>query len=95
MSHDLYMKLVDLYAGGELPKELEDELKAASIGDKELSHEMATLRHTVDLLHSIPEPEFTEESFQRVLMSLYARGVEADPKITAPAHMQLYLPIAG
>lgn len=77
MSNDFYRKLVDLYAAGELPQELKEELEAAAITDRELSHDMATLTTTVETLQSMPKPEFTEESFQRVLIRLYARHCQA------------------
>ncbi len=95
MDSELYNKLVDLYAAGELPSELEDEMKVAAFTNKELSHDMATLRSTVEMMKALPQPAFTEESFQRILMKLYARGIDIQPKVSAPSHMQFYLPIAG
>lgn len=93
---ELQKRLADLYAGEELAQEMEDALNAAAFLDKDLSHDLATLRHTVKLLRSAEEPEFTEESFQRILMKLYAKsGVDVQPNVTAPSHMQYYLPIAG
>jgi len=92
---ELYGKLVDLYAGDELPSELRDELEAAAYGDPALSHEMATLRLTVQMVREIPAPEFTEESFHRILMRLYTRGVPARPSAPVPSHMQYRLPING
>jgi anti-sigma factor RsiW len=72
---ETYKKLVDLYAGHELTDELNAELESASLADPELAADMASLRLTVDALQSTPEPEFTEESYQRILMKVYARGV--------------------
>lgn len=95
MNQEHYRKLVDLYAGRELPQELEDELEWAAFAEADLSHDMATLRRTVDLLRSTPAHEFTEESYQRILMTLYARGVDIHPTAQAPSHMQLGLPIQG
>lgn len=95
MERDYYQKLVDLYAGRELPEELERELEDASMADRDLSYDMATLRRTVDLLRSNPGGEFTEESYQRVLMRLYARGGDLDIQTPAPAHLQYHLPIQG
>ncbi len=40
MKKDLYMKLVDLYAGQELSTELSSELEEAAISDPELAYEM-------------------------------------------------------
>jgi hypothetical protein len=93
MNSEFYKKLVDLYAGRELPAELEDQMDLAAFNDQELSHDMASLRRTVDVLHSDHGPEFTEESYQRILMKLYARGVDVKPRAMEPAHLQLQLPI--
>lgn len=95
MNSELYSKLVDLYAGRELPQELEDEMEWAAFGDAKLSHDMSTLRTTVDLLRQQPAPAFTEESRQRILMNLFTRGVEIESPIQEPAHLQLGLPISG
>ena len=93
---DLYNKLVDLYAGRELPSEMESEMEARASQDPELAHEMLTLRATVDALHtSMDDVDFTEESYQRILMKVYARGVEMQPNSPSPAHLQYYLPIQG
>lgn len=91
----LYRKLVDLYAGSELPAELEEEMEAAGFRDKELSHDMTTLRQTVELMRTSPRPALTEESMQRILMKLYSRGVDIQPKAPEPMHLQYHLPIAG
>ena len=92
---DFYNKLVDLYAGRELPSELETEMEARASVDGELAHDMLTLRATVDALKSsMDDVEFTEESYQRVLMKVYARGVEMQTNPT-PAHLQYHLPIQG
>ena len=92
----MFEKLVDLYAGEELPLELEDELTRTAYTDPTLSHDMATLKRTVRTLKSLEVPEFTEESFQRILMKLYAKsGVDVQPEVKAPSHMQYFLPIAG
>ncbi len=95
MNKDIYSKLVDLYAGDELPTELKEELEKAAFNDRDLSHEMATLRTTVELIRSQDTPEFTEESFQRILMKMYARGVDPQTKTPIPSHLQFHLPIAG
>jgi hypothetical protein len=95
VNNELYKKLVDLYAGRELPSELEDQMEMAAFNDSDLSHDMSTLRRTVDTLHSDPGPTFTEESYQRVLMRLYASGVDPKPKAPTPSHFQYHLPIQG
>lgn len=93
MNSEFYRKLVDLYAGRELPAELEDEMELAAFNDQELSHDMASLRRTVDVLRNDSGPDFTEESYQRVLMKLYARGVDVKPRSPEPTHLQYQLPI--
>jgi hypothetical protein len=93
VSNEFYRKLVDLYAGRELPAELEDQMELAAFQDPELSHDMATMRRTVDALQSDSGPEFTEESYQRILMKLYARGIPAQVTTEAPAHIQYHLPM--
>lgn len=93
---EMQQKLVDLYAGSELPQELEETLTAAAFLDKDLNHDMATLRHTVNLIQGVELPEFTEESYQRILMKLYSKsGADVQPTVSAPTHMQYFLPIAG
>lgn len=95
MNSEFYSKLVDMYAGRELSEELENEMQTVAFSDPALSYEMATLRHTVDALRSLDRPEFTEESYQRVLMRLYARGVDMQPKSPTPSHLQYHLPMQG
>lgn len=91
----LYRKLVDLYAGGELPAELEEEMEWASFADPELGHDMATLRKTVEALRAAPIPAYGEESMQRVLLKLYARGLDLQPRAPEPTHLQYHLPMNG
>ena len=95
MSNDIYNRLVDVYAGGELPEELENEMEMAAFADPALSYEMSTLRKTVDLLRTQPSEDFTEESYQRILMKLYARGADIQPKAPTPTHLQYQVPIQG
>jgi hypothetical protein len=95
MNHDLYEKLVDLYAGRELPAELEDQMELAASSDASLGREMSSLRSTVDSLKAMDEPEFTEESYQRILMKVYARGVDIQANAPAPAYFQYHLPLQG
>ncbi|MDR3687866.1 MAG: hypothetical protein P4L46_00705 [Fimbriimonas sp.] len=95
MNNDLYKKLVDLYAGRELTSELDADMEAAAAEDSVLAWDMVTLRNTVDFLQGDPAPEYTEESYQRILMKLYARGAAIQPKAPAPAHLQYHLPIQG
>jgi len=93
MKNDFYQKLVDLYADGELTEELEEDLEEAAYGDPDLSYEMTTMMKTVELVRNMPDPGFTEESYQRILMKLYARGVDLQTKAPTPSHLQYQLPI--
>lgn len=93
--NETYKKLVDLYAGRELTDELDGELESAAQADPQLKAEMATLRKTVDSLRDLPEPEFTEESYQRILMKVYARGIEVQKQSPDPVHLQYHLPMQG
>ena len=93
--NDLYRKLVDLYAGRELTEELEREMEAAATADPDLLFDMVSLRQTVDALKDEPVPDFTEESYQRVLMKMYARGIEVQPRSPDPVHLQYHLPMQG
>ena len=95
MNNEFYKRLVDLYAGDELPAELEREMKEASYADPELAHDMMSMRMTVDMLQSHPGADFSEESNQRILMKIYARGVDIQTKAPAPTHLQYQLPIRG
>lgn len=94
MNSELYNKLVDLYADHELSAELEDQMDLAAFNDPKLMHEMVSLRKTVDLLKSDTGAEFTEESYQRILMRLYARGTNIEPRTKDPFHLQYQLPIS-
>lgn len=91
---EIYSKLVDLYADQELPQELTDELEAAAEVDLALRHDLDSLKKTVEALHDLPPPEMTSESFQRILFSLYANGVDLrGEKSVSPS--QLRLPLSG
>lgn len=93
--NNILNKLVDLYAGNELPQELKDELDVAARTDQELAFEMLTLTSTVDQLQRLEVPQMGEESFQRVLMKLYAAGVEPNTRSSEPVIFQHQLPIQG
>ncbi len=92
---NLYDKLVDLYAGDELPAELKEELESAAMKDPALSHDMTSLKLTVDALHNADDPNFNEESFQRVLMKMYARGATLETREPESNPWQLRLPLNG
>jgi hypothetical protein len=93
VSNEFYRRLVDLYASRELPAELEDQMDLAAFQDPELSHDMATLRRLVDALQSQKGAEFTEESYQRILMKLYAHAGAIEETHLSPVHMQYHLPM--
>ena len=95
MKSELYPKLVDMYAGRELPLELDGEMSAAAFTDPRLAADMATLRSVVDTLHSERDRPYTEESRQRILRRLFRQGIALEAPGDAPAHYQYALPIQG
>jgi hypothetical protein len=95
MNEKLVESLVDLYGSRELTPETEEALETLAFNNAQLSHNMSTLRRTVDVLRSDPGPELSEESYQRILMKIYARGAEIEPNLAAPIHLQYQLPIQG
>lgn len=74
--NDLYRKLVDLYAGQELPEELALDLESAAATDEHLATDMATLTQTVNLLKAHPAPEFDERDFLRILFRMQTMGAD-------------------
>lgn len=92
--NETYKKLVDLYAGQELPEELNNELEEAAKTDPSLMQDMKSLRQTVETLRN-EEFVFTEESYQRVLMKLYAKGGHLQTQSPEPRHLQYQLPMSG
>ena len=95
MNEEPIESLVDLYGGRDLSPESEEILESYAFTDAQLSHNLSTLRKTVDLLKSDSGPELTEESYQRILMKIYARGADIEPSFSAPVHLQYQLPIQG
>jgi anti-sigma factor RsiW len=95
MNKEMYKKLVDLYVDNQLPKELKEEVEASAFMDSELSHEISSLEKTVAALRDMPSAEFSEESYQRILMKIYARGGSIQPQANTPTHLQYHLPIQG
>ena len=94
MDHDYHRKLIDLYAGRELPSELEADMETAALNDADLAVEMKSLRETVDILRNADSP-FTDESYQRVLTKLLMRAPQFEARTPDPAHLQYSLPIQG
>ena len=95
MKNNIYHKLIDLYAARELPEDLDRDMEAAAIADPEMAIDMMSLRQTVDSLKLEPEVRFTEESYQRVLMKIYARGAEIHTQAPQSIHLQYQLPMQG
>ena len=95
MNNELLKKLVDLYAERDLTDELETQMEQAAEADTAMKADMTSLRKTVDLLQQDPGPVFNEETYQRILMKLYARGAAIEPKAPAPTYLQYHLPIQG
>ncbi|MDI9641081.1 hypothetical protein QPK87_05315 [Kamptonema cortianum] len=93
--NDFYNKLVDLYAGNELPEELTEEMDMAAMQDAELAHDMSTLKKTVEILQSDSGIPFTEESYYRILMKLQSQGIEIESHSPEPTYMQYHLPMQG
>ncbi len=92
---EMYQKLVDMYAGNELPEELMEELETAAFGDAELAREMRSLRVTVNALKAVQTPPFGEETFHRILFKLYAAGADPEIHSPSPALLQYQLPMSG
>ena len=92
--NEIYRKLVDLYAGQELPEDLNNELEEAAKTDPSLMQDMTTLRQTVQSLRN-DEFVFTEESYNRVLMKLYAKGGHLQTQSPEPRHLLYQLPMSG
>jgi anti-sigma factor RsiW len=91
MNTDHYRRLIDLYAGGELPTELAEDVEAAAQADPALAEDLASLTATVQALRDLPRPEFTEQSQTHVEMLLHMRGVNLSP--TPEPEIQYHLPI--
>ncbi len=94
MKKDLYEKLVDMYAGKELPSELNAELEAAALENPELAEEMETLTLLVDSLKEIPAPLYTVETEARILRKIEQQAVLNQPR-SIPSYLQYPLPMQG
>lgn len=95
MNHDLYRKLVDVYADQSLSEEMVRELDTIAETDPDLRRDIDSLVQTVQALRNPPALPGVEESLQRVLIKMYARGVDTRPKAPEPLHLQYQLPISG
>jgi anti-sigma factor RsiW len=87
--------LVDLYAEDELPEEARARLEQAAAEDPALERDMQSLRQVVELLRSDPGAAFTPETHQRILMRMYAHGIDPAPRREPAAYLQYTLSIAS
>lgn len=69
-----YKKLIDLYAGSELPTELENDLIEATKDSAELQQDMMSLRNLVNTLHQSSPEQFSEEIDYRIQMKIQNWG---------------------
>lgn len=92
--NDIYQKLVDLYADQNLPEELAEQLENEAKTNQTLKKELDSLRNTVETLHR-DHVSYTEETHQRILMKIYARGGHLQPQSPEPRHLQYQLPMSG
>jgi len=90
---EFYDKLVDLYAGGDLPEELNEDLQRAAMSDPSLAQDMVSLKFTVDSLRQTPVPVLTEESDYRILLKLQLQGADVQRRSPSPGYWQYHLPI--
>lgn len=96
MNDETYRKLVDLYVDDQLPSELCEEIEEAAARNPDLAAEIESLEEARAFLRAAhPRPEMTEESFQRILMLMVARGADIRPRSAPPMHLQYQLPISG
>lgn len=94
MNKDLYTKLVDMYAGKELPSELSDDLESAAKENPELLDEMESLSLLVDTLRDIPAPLYTIETEARILRKI-EQQVSLNQTRSIPSYLQYPLPMQG
>lgn len=93
MNKTLLQRLVDLYAGDELPEELERDLEELAADDADLRQDMDRLRGVVALLRAHPPARYTEETEQRILLKLAMAGASIEAADATPSHWQYPLPI--
>lgn len=94
MNKDLYEKLVDMYAGKELPTELNTELEAAAAENPVLAEEMESLTLLVDSLKEIPAPLYSSETEARILRKIDQQATLNQPR-SIPSYLQYPLPMQG
>ncbi len=89
MNNAFYHKLVDMYAGEELTEELTAEMDEAAAHDPALRLDMDSLRRTVRVLKTLPEPEMTEVCTQRILRKILD-GAEVPVEFVDPVVLRQY-----
>lgn len=94
MNKDLYSKLVDLYAGDELPTELKQEFEEQLAVDPELMLDAQTLQETVAAVRSIGSPVFGDETRNRILRTIEQRA-RIEPQRPIAPYLQYQLPMQG
>lgn len=89
--------LIDLYAAGELPEELEMWLEREALGDPSLAAEMQTLKSVVNELRAVKAPVMTDESYLRIYARLLQAGMgeRVNRPFSTPSYMQYHLPMLG
>lgn len=93
MNKKFLEEIVNLYADGSLSEEGAEALESAAMQDADLSHDMFTLKKTIESLRAQPGPAGVDESFQRIRMKLIAEGVDVATDAPEPIHWQYQLPI--
>lgn len=94
MNKDLYSKLVDLYAGDELPTELKEDFEQRLSEDADLKAEALALQQTVAAIKSVSQPVFGDETRNRILRTIEQRA-RIEPQRPAAAYLQYQLPMQG
>lgn len=79
-------RLLDLYAGEELDEEAREGFLRAIREDPSLLGRAKDLRRVVEVLHSDPGPEFTEETSTRILLQMQLRGATLGPARPSPEY---------
>lgn len=95
MNKEFYSKLVDMYAGGDLPEDLMKELEDAAMDDPALSHDMYTLKRIVESIQTQMHIDFGDESYYRILTKMQSQGAEIETHAPEPTFIQYHLPMQG
>lgn len=95
MNDNLMQQLVDLYVDEELSEAGMEAVESAAMNDPMTSHDIYTLRATLKAMRKWDDVQLTEESSQRILLKMRARGAGVEQNSPDPAHLQYHLPIQG